>query len=138
MTTLKWATGMCEHRRAKPRDDSVVLVATAVERLVSHVKRAPLPSLVPPAISAGMTCVAPDAALAARRVKATLVGGIAVLLWALLALFTTGAAGIPPFQLLAMPFAFAFVVSPAVLAPPGRGATSEERRVGEEGGRKWR
>src|SRR3546814_16398118 len=45
--------------------------------------------------------LAPDAALAARRVKATLVGGIAVLLWALLALFTTGAAGIPPFQLLA-------------------------------------
>src|SRR3546814_3781311 len=89
MTTLKWATEMCEHRRAKPRDDSGVLVATAVERLVSHVKRAPLPSLVPPAISAGMTCVAPDAALAARRVKATLVGGIAVLLWALLALFTT-------------------------------------------------
>ena len=34
-----------------------------------------------------MTSVTPDAALAARRVKATLIGGIAVLLWALLALF---------------------------------------------------
>src|SRR3546814_18578088 len=111
MTTLKWATEMCEHRRAKPRDDSGVLVATAVERLVSHVKRAPLPSLVPPAISAGMTCVAPDAALAARRVKATLFGGLPVLLWALPALFPTGAAGIPTFQLLALPFAFPFVVS---------------------------
>src|SRR3546814_7874943 len=52
----------------------------------------------------------------------TLVGGIAVLLWALLALFTTGAAGIPPFQLLAMTFAVAFVVSLAVLATRGRGA----------------
>src|SRR3546814_12315566 len=88
-----------------------------------------------------MTCVAPDAALAARRVKATLVGGIAVLLWALLALFTTGAAGIPPFQLLAMTFAVAFVVSLAVLATRGRGAfvawrqapaRSEERLVGKE------
>src|SRR3546814_15448662 len=74
MTTLKWATGMCEHRRAKPRDDSGVLVATAVERLVSHVQSAPLPSLVPPAISAGMTCLAPVAAIAARCVHGQRVG----------------------------------------------------------------
>jgi len=67
-----------------------------------------------------MTCVAPDAALAARRVKATLIGSIAVLLWALLALFTTGAAGLPPFQLLAMTFTVAFVVGLAVLARRGR------------------
>jgi len=75
-----------------------------------------------------MTCVAPDAALAARRVKATAIGGIAVLLWALLALFTTGAAGIPPFQLLAMTFAVAFLVSLAVLATRGRRAFAAWRQ----------
>lgn len=48
------------------------------------------------------------------RLRATLIGGIAVLLWALLALFTTWAAGIPPFQLVAMAFAVAFAVSLAV------------------------
>jgi len=52
---------------------------------------------------------------AARRTRATLIGGIAVLLWALLALFTTWAAGIPPFQLVAMSFAVAFLVSTALL-----------------------
>lgn len=68
-----------------------------------------------------MTTLAQDpAAASARRVKATLIGGIAVLLWALLALFTTGAAGIPPFQLLAMTFAVAFVVSLGVLTARGR------------------
>ncbi len=50
-----------------------------------------------------------------RQLRATLIGGIAVLLWALLALFTTGAAGIPPFQLLAMTFGVAFLVSAAIL-----------------------
>ena len=54
-----------------------------------------------------------------RQLRATSIGGIAVLLWALLALFTTGAAGIPPFQLLAMTFGVAFVVSAAVLALRG-------------------
>lgn len=76
-----------------------------------------------------MTCVAPDAALAARRVKATLIGGIAVLLWALLALFTTGAAGIPPFQLLAMTFAVAFGMSLAVLATRGARAFAAWRQA---------
>jgi len=46
----------------------------------------------------------------AARVRATAIGGCAVLLWSLLALFTTWAAGIPPFQLVAMTFAIAFVV----------------------------
>src|SRR5690606_25871332 len=90
---------------------------------------ADLPASAPPAISAAMTCVAPDAALAARRFKATLVGGIAVLLWALLALFATGAAGIPPFQLLAMAFAVAFLVSLVVLAARGRRAFAAWRQA---------
>ncbi len=68
-----------------------------------------------------MSSVQPDPALlAARRLRATLIGGVAVLLWALLALFTTGAAGIPPFQLLAMTFAVAFAVSLVILAARGR------------------
>lgn len=76
-----------------------------------------------------MTSLAPDpAAAAARRVKATLIGGIAVLLWALLALFTTGAAGIPPFQLLAMTFAVAFAVSLAALATRGARAFAAWRQ----------
>ena len=57
---------------------------------------------------------------AAAQLRATLIGGIAVLLWSLLALFTSAAAGIPPFQMLAMTFAIAFVVSVAVLARRGR------------------
>jgi drug/metabolite transporter (DMT)-like permease len=44
------------------------------------------------------------------RLAATLVGGIAVLLWATLALFTTVAAGIPPFELVALTFAVAFLL----------------------------
>ncbi len=43
--------------------------------------------------------------------KATLVGGLAVLLWSLLALFTVGAEALPRFQLLAMTFAVAFFAS---------------------------
>ncbi|MGO1119073.1 aromatic amino acid exporter YddG [Rhodovibrionaceae bacterium A322] len=46
-----------------------------------------------------------------RKLKATLIGGVAILLWALLALFTTYADGLPPFQLLAMTFAVAFLAS---------------------------
>jgi drug/metabolite transporter (DMT)-like permease len=44
------------------------------------------------------------------RLAATLVGGIAVLLWATLALFTTAAAEIPPFELVALTFAIAFLL----------------------------
>ncbi len=54
-----------------------------------------------------------------RSLTATLIGGVAVVLWALLALFTTGAKGIPPFQLLAMSFAVAFIVSAVVLMARG-------------------
>ena len=49
----------------------------------------------------------------ARKIKATLIGGTAILLWGLLALFTTLTGKIPPFQLAAMAFgiATAFVIS---------------------------
>jgi drug/metabolite transporter (DMT)-like permease len=42
--------------------------------------------------------------------QATAVGAVAVLLWATLALLTTSAARVPPFQLVAMAFAIAFLV----------------------------
>ncbi|MDQ2695501.1 MAG: EamA family transporter [Pseudomonadota bacterium] len=60
--------------------------------------------------------------------RATLIGGIAVLLWSLLALLTLGAAGLPPFQLLAMTFAVAFLASTAVLARRGRQALARLRQ----------
>ena len=66
---------------------------------------------------------APETASAdpAKQLRATLIGGVAVLLWALLALFTTWAGGIPPFQLLALSFAVAFAVSlVAVVLKGGR------------------
>ncbi len=47
----------------------------------------------------------------ASNLRATIIGGFAVLLWALLALFTTWVDGIPPFQLLGMTFGVAFLVS---------------------------
>lgn len=62
-----------------------------------------------------------ESALPSRRL-ATGLGGGAILLWALLALFTTGAAGIPTFQLMAMTFGLAFAVSLAVIAARGRRA----------------
>lgn len=67
-------------------------------------------------------------ALHAHRLRATLIGGVAVLLWALLALFTTGAAGIPPFQLLAMTFFVAFVLSMGVLLLRGKESLSRLRQ----------
>ncbi len=45
---------------------------------------------------------------AGRRLRATLVGGIAVLLWATLALLTTATQPVPPFQLVALTFGIAF------------------------------
>jgi drug/metabolite transporter (DMT)-like permease len=51
-----------------------------------------------------------DRALASRR-QATLIGFIAVLMWSLLALFTTATGRIPPFQLAAMAFAIAFLLA---------------------------
>ncbi|MGI9373101.1 MAG: aromatic amino acid exporter YddG [Hyphomicrobiales bacterium] len=44
------------------------------------------------------------------RTKATLIGFIAVLLWALLALFTAASGSVPPFQLAAMTFSIATLV----------------------------
>lgn len=46
-----------------------------------------------------------------ERVRATLIGLIAVLLWATLALFTTATGRVPPFQLLSLTFGIAFAVS---------------------------
>ncbi len=46
-----------------------------------------------------------------ERLRATLIGFIAVLLWATLALFTTATGAVPPFQLLSLTFGIAFAVS---------------------------
>ncbi|MFD9636470.1 DMT family transporter, partial [Streptomyces violascens] len=46
----------------------------------------------------------------ARRLKATGIGAVAVLLWAALALFTTLTGRIPPFQLTAMAFAVGGII----------------------------
>ena len=64
---------------------------------------------------------------AARR-TATALGGGAVLLWALLALFTTGASGIPPFQLVAMTFTVAFALGLSATALRGRAALARLRQ----------
>lgn len=52
-----------------------------------------------------------DAAAVASRRRATAIGSLAVLIWATLALFTTATGAIPPFQLVAMAFAIAFVLA---------------------------
>ena len=56
-----------------------------------------------------------------ERRAATLVGGIAILLWALLAFLTAASGRVPPFQLAAMSFALGSLVGLASLARPGRG-----------------
>lgn len=56
---------------------------------------------------------------ARRSLPATLVGGIAVLLWSLLALLTVEAGDIPPFQLLAMTFSIACVAMTLLLVRRG-------------------
>lgn len=48
-------------------------------------------------------------AASSRRLRATLIGGTAVLLWGLLALFTTLTGRVPPFQLAALAFGIATV-----------------------------
>ena len=63
-----------------------------------------------------------DLATQRTRLRATLIGVVAVLLWALLALFTTWADGLPPFQLVALTFAVAFVASCLLLLLRGRSA----------------
>ncbi len=59
-----------------------------------------------------------DAAAAVRssqeergRVRATLIGGIAILLWSALAILTTATGAVPPFQLVALSFALAFLLA---------------------------
>ncbi|WP_421707439.1 DMT family transporter [Algihabitans sp.] len=56
----------------------------------------------------------------AKRLTATLAGGMAVLLWSLLALFTTWASGIPPFQLVSLCFTVAALIGFATIARKGR------------------
>src|SRR5688500_2210284 len=46
-----------------------------------------------------------------ERLRATLIGFIAILLWATLALFTTATGQVPPFQLLSLTFGIAFALS---------------------------
>lgn len=60
--------------------------------------------------------------------RATLIGIVAVLFWALLALFTATAGTIPPFQLMASTFAVAFVGGLIVLLLRGRAGLSELRQ----------
>jgi drug/metabolite transporter (DMT)-like permease len=67
-----------------------------------------------------------DTRTVARR--ATAVGGIAVLLWATLALFTTLTGAIPPFQLVAMTFGIAFVVGTIGSLVRGRGLLNHLRQ----------
>lgn len=59
---------------------------------------------------------------------ATLVGVVAILLWAALAWLTVGAAGLPPFQLLALSFGVAFVSGVCVFAPRGRTVLRQMRQ----------
>jgi drug/metabolite transporter (DMT)-like permease len=58
------------------------------------------------------------------RLRATLIGFLAVLLWSTLALATSFAAGLPPFQLTAMTFALAFALAAASWALRGRAAVA--------------
>lgn len=51
-----------------------------------------------------------------------MIGSLAILLWSLLALLTAWAGGIPPFQLVAMTFAVAYLVGGTIVALRGRAA----------------
>ncbi len=66
-----------------------------------------------------MTAI-PAAADPVRTVRATLIGGTAVLMWALLALFTTWTGTVPPFQLAALSFGVAFALTCCVWVWRGR------------------
>lgn len=70
----------------------------------------------------------PSITLAKGATSATLIGVIAVFLWACLALLTTLTAGIPAFQLLALSFAVAFVASLCVLGMRGAAGFSSWRQ----------
>jgi len=70
----------------------------------------------------------PSITLAKGAASATLIGVIAVFLWACLALLTTLTAGIPAFQLLASSFAVAFVASLCMLGLRGAAGFSSWRQ----------
>ncbi|MCZ4279281.1 EamA family transporter [Kiloniella laminariae] len=55
-----------------------------------------------------------------KTLRATVIGGIAILLWSSLALFTTWAQGIPTFQLLGLSFAIAAFSGFIILACKGK------------------
>lgn len=59
------------------------------------------------------------------KTRATLIGIVSILLWALLALFTATAGAIPPFELMALTFAIAFAGGMVVLALRGRAGLAE-------------
>ncbi len=54
------------------------------------------------------------------QLRPTMIGGIAILLWALLALFTAASGRIPPFQLTAMTFGIGGLIGVAVIKAAGR------------------
>lgn len=60
--------------------------------------------------------------------RATAIGGLAILLWSTLALLTTLSGDIPPFQLVAMSFALAFLVGTAAAVARGRGVLATLRQ----------
>lgn len=64
----------------------------------------------------------------ARQARATAVGACAIILWSLLAVLTTGASGLPPFQLLALTFAVGAAVNGALAIAGGRAARRRWRQ----------
>ncbi len=69
-------------------------------------------------------------AAAGNRLRATLIGGIAPLLWATLALLTTLARPVPAFQLVALTFAVAFAAALVKWSIEGRAAFARLRQPG--------
>ena len=63
-------------------------------------------------------------AAAPRRLRATLIGGTAVLMWATLALLTTLSGTVPPFQLVAMAFTVAVLLTIAIWSVRGSGSAA--------------
>lgn len=62
------------------------------------------------------------------RLFSTAIGFTAIILWSCLALLTTLTAGIPPFQLLSLSFAVAFIASVLILALRNVGGLSDWRQ----------
>ncbi len=60
--------------------------------------------------------------------RATVIGGVAILLWSTLALLTTLSGSIPPFQLVAMSFVLAFLVGTAAAVARGRSVVAPLRQ----------